>query len=75
MTITVTFSSGQEYNKRYVRKSLVKPGRYEYYITANNNSGFDAEQGFCDESDLPEEIKNIADSYDGAFYACEWPIC
>lgn len=57
--------------KRYVRKSAAGDF-YEYCITCDKTR-YDIEQGYCEGSDLPAEIKAKCDDYKGSFYACEWP--
>lgn len=73
MTITVKYSNDLEQYKRFVRKSLVATGRYDYCIQSVDKR-YDAEQGYCDSEDLTEEVRNSADSYTGSAYACEWPL-
>ncbi len=31
-------------------------------------------QGTCEAEDLPADIRQKCDEYNGAFYACEWPL-
>ena len=60
--------------RRYVRRSLQQPVRYEWCVQDADYPQFNQAVGFCDASDLPPEIVARCDAHTGAFYACEWPL-
>lgn len=59
---------------RYVKKVLGQEGGYKWCEQSVDNPGYDIAQGTCEAEDLPPEICKKCDEYNGAFYACEWPI-
>lgn len=71
--ITTTWKSESEgkEGKRYVGKAA--NGGYRWCIQNVHKPQYDIAQGKCEAEDLPEEIRQKCDEYDGGFYACEWP--
>lgn len=57
---------------RYVGKST--KGGYRWCIQNAKRREFDTAQGTCDASDLPVDIREKCESYDGVHYACVWPL-
>ena len=57
---------------RYVGKSA--RGGYRWCIQNAKHKQFDTAQGTCDAEDLPLEIREKCDAYDGCHFACEWPL-
>lgn len=72
MAIKTTYHCGGTRGKRYVRRDLVT-GAYRWCIQDAKKPRFDAAQGTCEASDLPDDIRAACDAYDGSFYATEWP--
>jgi len=60
--------------KRFVRRALLCNDLYQWCEQSEDNTAFDIAQGTCRGEDLPEDIKKTCDEYEGAFYACEWPL-
>lgn len=57
---------------RYVGRSAL--GGYRWCIQHATKKHFDVAQGTCDGEDLPKDIREKCDAYDGVHYACQWPI-
>lgn len=60
--------------KRFVRKACYSPGLYLWCEQSADNRCRDVAQGYCDATDLPDDIRDKCDTYEGSFYACEWPL-
>ena len=71
MIITNHESDGPKGN-RYVGRSA--RGGYRWCIQHATKKHFDVAQGSCDGEDLPKNIREKCDAYDGVHYACQWPI-
>jgi len=69
--IITTFGIDGRAGKRYVRRT--RSGAYVWCIQNADCPRYDLAQGYADAEDLPMHIKDACDSYQGAFYACEWP--
>lgn len=63
-------ASTNEDGKRYVGKSV--RGGYRWCIQNAKRPQFDTAQGTCEAIDLPTDIREKCDAYDGVHYACEW---
>lgn len=70
--ITDTWRVDGVFDKRFVRADSLT-GRYFWCERDALNPQFDIAQGTCDAHDLPDDVRIRCDSYQGAFYACEWP--
>lgn len=70
MITTIYRSEGPEGN-RYVGKSA--RGGYRWCIQHATKKHFDVAQGTCDAEDLPADVLEKCDAYDGVHYACQWP--
>ena len=69
--IQTSFRKPGAASARYVRKSI---GCFRWCEQSAIDPRYDIAQGTCDGSDLPEDIRERCDKYNGAFYACEWPL-
>lgn len=62
-----------EAKARFVKKA-VGQDFYKWCEQSASDPRFDIAQGTCEASDLPTEIRQKCDEYQGSFYACEWPM-
>ena len=58
---------------RYVRKAI-EQDFCKWCEQSAEDSRYDIAQGTCEAEDLPPDIRQKCDEYNGAFYACEWPL-
>ena len=58
---------------RYVRKAIGQDF-YKWCEQSADDPRYDIAQGTCEAEDLPTDIRQKCDEYNGAFYACEWPL-
>jgi len=72
MTIKVTYQAeGVLEGKRYVRRG---EGSTYHWCSRSHDPRYDAAQGTCDFSDLPEAVRDAADAISGSFPSyVEWP--
>lgn len=68
-----TYRSPGSVKARYVKKH---PGNdyYKWCEQSAVDARYDVAQGTCEAEDLPDDIRAKCDAYDGAHYACEWPL-
>lgn len=58
---------------RFVRKHHTAKGLYIWCEQSLEDSRLDVAQGTCEAEDLPDDVRELCDKYDGQFYACVWP--
>jgi len=73
MIVTKYRIDGKTY-KRFVRRVILIDNLYQWCEQSAEDHRFDIAQGTCRGEDLPPDIKKQCDEYQGAFYACEWPL-